>query len=141
MSVKTVDAKTLANWIKNDEAVLIDVRHIAEHKSINIPMAKLIPLDEISHQNLPEIGDKKLVIHCHSGKRGFSACDKLLKENSDLEIYNLEGGILAWQEAKNEVEISKKFFLPLDRQVQLAIGIGVLSGVFLDILLILHSFY
>ncbi len=128
MPIKTVDAATLKSWIDSGEAVVVDVRESAEHAAENISGATLLPLSGIAKRKLPETKGKKLVIHCHSGKRSASACEKLLVEDPSLEIYNLEGGISAWASAGHAVKTSGKFFLPLDRQVQLTIGLGVLIG-------------
>lgn len=131
MPIKTIDAGTLKNWLDRNEAVLVDVREPAEHEAEAIPGAMLLPLANVSSTALPETAGKKLVLHCKAGKRGGMACEKLLAENPDLEVYNLEGGITAWAQAGQEVKTSGKFFLPLDRQVQLTIGGGVLAGVVL----------
>jgi len=128
MAIKTVDATTLKRWMTNGEAVVVDVREPAEHAAESILGATLLPLGNITQKALPELGSKKLVIHCRSGKRAASACEKLLTEDANLEVYNLEGGISAWSAAGYKVESSGKFFLPLDRQVQLTIGLGVLIG-------------
>lgn len=128
MPIKTIDASTLKDWMAKGEAVIVDVREPAEHAAENISGATLLPLGSITHKALPELGSKKLVIHCRSGKRAASACEKLLIEDPNLEVYNLEGGISAWSAAGYQVESSGKFFLPLDRQVQLTIGLGVLVG-------------
>ena len=58
----------------------------------------------------------------------MNACQKLISEDLNLEIYNLEGGISAWSAEGCEIKTSGIFFLPLDRQVQLTIGLGVLIG-------------
>lgn len=79
---------------------------------------------------MPEYKGKKLVVHYQSGTRSTKAAEKLLKENPELEIYNLEGGIAAWHEAGYEINGSGRF-LPLGRQIQLAIGIAVLTGTLL----------
>lgn len=126
MPIKTVDANTLKRWIDSGEAVVVDVREPAEHAAENIEGATLLPLGRISKSQLPEKKGKKLVIHCRSGKRSTSACEKLLAEDPNLELYNLEGGISAWSGAGHNVQSSGKFFLPLDRQVQLTIGLAVL---------------
>ena len=128
MPTKTVDANTLKKWVDSGEAVIVDVREPAEHKAENISIATLVPLGDISKSKLPDVKGKKLVIHCRSGKRGTSACEKLLAEDPNLEVYNLEGGIIAWGEAGHEIKTSGKFFLPLDQQVQLTIGLCVLIG-------------
>ena len=96
MSVTNIDCATLKKWLKNDEAVLIDVRELAEYQESKIDQAHLIPLGEISINSLPDFKNKKLVLHCRSGKRSLTAGNKLLEENPKLEIFNLEGGIIAW---------------------------------------------
>jgi rhodanese-related sulfurtransferase len=128
MPIKSVDAITLKRWMDNGEATLVDVREPGEHAAENIAEAILMPLGNASKQALPDTHGRKLVLHCRSGKRSASACEKLLAEDPSLEIYSLEGGISAWAEAGNPVASSGKFFLPLDRQVQLTIGLGVLIG-------------
>lgn len=128
MPIRTVGAETLKSWLDKGEAVLVDVREPAEYAAENIPGATLIPIGGMTKQALPDISGKKLVIHCRSGKRGGMACEKLLAEDPNLDVYNLEGGISAWSAAGNAVKTSGTFFLPLDRQVQLTIGMGVLLG-------------
>ena len=128
MPIKTVDATMLSHWMDRGEAVLVDVREPAEHAAENISGSTLLPLGGVTKNALPETGGKKLVIHCRSGKRSMNACEKLLAEDPNLEIYNLEGGISGWSAAGHSVKTSGKFFLPLDRQVQLTIGLGVLVG-------------
>ncbi|MBP7709720.1 MAG: DUF2892 domain-containing protein [Rickettsiales bacterium] len=128
MPIKNINPQTLKNWLENNEAVLVDVREPAEHAAENISEANLVPLTTLQKESLPNLANKKLVIHCRSGARSQKACDKLLAQDCNLEIYNLEGGISAWVGAGHEVNSSKKFFLPLDRQVQLVIGLGTLVG-------------
>ena len=128
MTIKNIDAKTLKKWLDNNEAVIVDVREPAEHESSKIEGSNLVPLATICKKTLPQFKGKKLVLHCHGGRRSQSACQKLLAEDQNLEVYNLEGGISAWLSAGNQAQKSGKFFLPLDRQVQLTIGLGVLTG-------------
>ncbi len=131
MTIKIVDVKTLKQWIDHDEAVVIDVREPAEHLAKKIHGTTLVPLSQINKKSLPLSTGKKLVIHCHSGTRSTAACKKLLSEDPNLEIYNLEGGISAWSAIGEKVLEGQSILLPLDRQVQLTIGIGVLLGSFL----------
>ena len=137
MTIKNIDALTLRKWLEDDQAILIDVREPAEHKNQNIAKAKLIPLAEITKEKLPDFANKKLVIHCQGGKRSLSACQKLLGENIGCEIYNLEGGINAWCSSGCNVNCKTGFFLPVDRQTQLAIGsvvfISSMLGYFFNI--------
>lgn len=126
MTVKHIDANTAKQWLDNNEAILIDVREPAEHAWQKITGAQLHPLGSICYSNIPQT-DKKILIHCQKGMRGSNACQKLIAENDALEVYNIEGGIEAWQQAGLPVESSGKKVLPLDRQVQLTIGLSVLT--------------
>lgn len=128
MPLRTIDAPTLKSWLDKGEAVLVDVREPGEHEASRIPGAFHLPLAKVSKSALPNSSRKKLVLHCKAGRRGGMACEKLLAEDPTLELYNLEGGLDAWVQAAHDVDSSGRFFLPLDRQVQLAIGIGVLTG-------------
>ena len=97
MPAKPVDAATLKVWLDSGQACLVDVREPAEHAAERISGAASVPLGGICSAKLPEGAGKKLVIHCLKGGRGNAACEKLLAENPQLEIYNLEGGIEAWK--------------------------------------------
>lgn len=135
MPVQQIDAATAKQWLTNNEAILIDVREPAEYASMNVIGAELHPLGSIGCGDLP-CTDKKILIHCQSGMRGNSACQKLVSEDDSLTVYNIEGGISALKDAGLPVESSGRNVLPLDRQVQLTIGSSVLAfsllGYFVD---------
>lgn len=135
MSVKSVDAHTLNQWLSHNEALLIDVREPAEHAANRIAGAHLIPLGHINIGALPDAEGKTLVIHCLKGGRGQTAAERLLAQNPTLEIYNLEGGITAWNAAglKSLSPETRRPPLPLDRQIQLTVGIGLLVTVALSL--------
>lgn len=126
--IQSTPATQLKEWLDKGEAVLVDVREPAEYNAEHIPGAILMPLASITRKSLPEHAGKKLVFQCRSGKRGGMACDKLMGLGRSFDTYNLEGGIIAWSKAGYDTKTSGKFFLPLDRQVQLTIGICVLAG-------------
>lgn len=75
--------------------------------------------------------NKKIIIHCQAGRRGGIACEKLLLSDPDIDIYNLEGGIAAWEKAGFDIKKSGNSKLSLERQVQITIGSGVLIGLIL----------
>lgn len=106
--IKTIDAVTASEWFQNHEAVIIDVREPAEYDAIHIEGAKLIPLGSLNLGALPDLQGKKLIIHCMLGKRGGKACEVLLGANPDLDLYNLEGGITAWENAGLKVVKASK---------------------------------
>jgi len=124
--IKSIAAPQLKEWLDNNQAVLIDVREPAEYKAEHISGVVLMPLASITQNQLPSNTGKKLVFQCRSGKRGSMACEKILGLGTATDVYNLDGGIMAWTQAGYDVETSGRFFLPLDRQVQLTIGLCVL---------------
>ncbi len=77
---------------------IIDVREPEEYAESNIG-ALLLPLGRIQAMQVDEIDDLKneeLIIHCRSGKRSMTAC-LFLESMGFTNLKNVEGGILAWQ--------------------------------------------
>jgi rhodanese-related sulfurtransferase len=126
MGIKTVDATVAKQWLENGEAVLVDVREPGEHASCSIDGATLLPSGAVCCAALPVSGEKKIIIHCQKGMRGVKACEKLQAEHAQADIYNMEGGIEAWEKAGFAVKRSGRKVLPLDRQVQSIVGSSVL---------------
>lgn len=96
--VKTISVEQLHEMITNTEDFqLIDVREVHEYNTANIN-GELIPKDQI-HLNLSKIKkDKKVIIHCRSGRRSADVIEYLQKNHGYTNLYNLTGGILAWSE-------------------------------------------
>ena len=138
-TVKMIDVKTAHDWMASDQAVLIDVREPIEYDAMHITGAKLIPATTMKVRELPDVSNKKLIVHCRSGARAGTMCEKLLANNPDLDVYNLDGGIIAWEKAGFAVEKSSATIFSIDRQVQLTIGSGVLLGLLMGTLF--HSVF
>lgn len=128
--MKTISPSELKARLDNHQVLLVDVREPAEHRSECIEGACLIPLSTLSMDKLPST-TQPIVIHCRSGKRSCEACQKLLKENPQLDIASLDGGIAAWEKAGFRIKRSAKKILPLDRQTQLTAGAIAFVGVVL----------
>lgn len=76
---------------------LIDVREEYEFEEANLN-GKLIPMGEVMN-NLDKISkDKKVVIHCRSGKRSATVIQALETQHGYTNLHNLKGGILAYIE-------------------------------------------
>jgi rhodanese-related sulfurtransferase/rubrerythrin len=75
---------------------LLDVRQPAEYEEEHLPGAKIIPLGQLA-DSLGEIDKGKPVIaYCAIGGRSRVAA-QLLNGYGFQEVYNLKGGIKAWQ--------------------------------------------
>lgn len=79
---------------------LIDVRETYEHDICSLG-GLLIPMGEIP-ANVDQIAkDKQVVVHCKSGRRSENVIGFLEANFGFTNLYNLEGGILAWA---NEID-------------------------------------
>lgn len=74
---------------------LIDVRTPNEYLEGTIGNAKNFELDEL-REHLSEIPrNKKLIVFCRAGLRGYIAC-RILQQSGFKNVYNLSGGYLTW---------------------------------------------
>jgi rhodanese-related sulfurtransferase len=122
--MKIITAQELNELIKKGEIVLIDVRERFENESCSITGSILIPSSNFDKNKIPQTNGKKVVFHCKAGVRSAMVIQKLSNDN----YYNLEGGIDAWIAAGFKTIGSRKKCLPLDRQVQLTIGLFLILG-------------
>ncbi len=76
-------------------ALLLDVREPAEHELGCIPGSTFIPLGQLRDRldELPK--DRKIVVYCKVGLRGYLA-ERILKQNG-FEAANLSGSWLTWR--------------------------------------------
>lgn len=95
-TVQSIDCKTLKEWLDNDEAIVIDVREIAEYEAAHIKGAILIPVGTCSASSVPHNPNKKIVFHCKAGIRGGKACEVCAGSMPERVIYNLKGGLDSW---------------------------------------------
>jgi rhodanese-related sulfurtransferase len=76
----------------------IDVREVDEVKELAYGMdnVKNIPLSELDGRMGEFLKNKKYIIACKSGGRSSKACSILGAK--DLNVVNMDGGIMKWQE-------------------------------------------
>jgi sulfur-carrier protein adenylyltransferase/sulfurtransferase len=89
--------------VRDDGAVLLDVREPWENEEMRIPGAMLIPLGEVP-QRIAEIPEgRDIYVHCRVGGRSAKAVE-FLRQNGRPRAQNVAGGIDAWKEAGLPVE-------------------------------------
>jgi rhodanese-related sulfurtransferase len=109
---------------------LIDVRTPAEYARVHATGAVLVPLDQLDPAAVSALrngDDQPIYVLCHSGARAASACRRL-NEAGVAPAVCVEGGTAAWEKAGLPVERGASRAIPLDRQVRIAAGSLVLSG-------------
>jgi rhodanese-related sulfurtransferase len=118
---------------KGEKLQLLDVRTPAEHAEIHVPGVHLAPLDRLDARLAAEIGcakDQPVFLLCRSGSRARQAAEKLEKSGY-TQCHVVEGGTMAWAEAGLPVERGTSKVMSLERQVRIAAGAIVLTGVLL----------
>ncbi len=95
--------------MNHKDAVLIDVREDKEFQDGHILGARHIPLGKLSGAlaGLENLRGKPIIVGCRSGARSASGC-AVLRKNGFEEVYNLKGGMLAWQNANLPVNRESK---------------------------------
>lgn len=95
--IKEISVTELKDALDAKEQIqIIDVREPSEFAMAQIG-GELIPLGSLPDNVAKIAKDKKVVIHCRSGKRSENAV-RFLESNFGFDnLYNLKGGILAWK--------------------------------------------
>ena len=119
---------------KPDLAVL-DVRTPAEFQTVHVPQARNIPLDALEPGALYSGGqllrEHPVYILCQGGGRATRAAQKFADQGFEDAVV-VEGGTQAWAAAGLPVTRGEKATMSLERQVRIAAGALVLTGVVLS---------
>lgn len=128
---KTITPAELAQCRAAGEQVrLIDVRTPVEYQEVHVEGAENIPLAQLAPEMFGEQkkGDPVYMI-CRSGARGGQACQRL--STAGINAVNVAGGTAAWEAAGFPVMRSGAKSVSLERQVRIAAGLLVLTGILL----------
>lgn len=105
----TVGPAAAISLINNEETVLLDVRENNEVDSGMISNAIHIPLSALNKRlsELDKYKENSVLVYCRSGNRSGSVCRTLTGRGFE-KVFNLVGGIMAWQDAHLPVLKTKK---------------------------------
>lgn len=89
--------------LRDDGALMLDVREQSEWDEFHMPGAQLIPLGELPSRlsELPK--DQKIVVVCRSGNRSATGRDILL-DAGFTNVTSMAGGMNEWRSAGYDVE-------------------------------------
>ena len=100
--IGTLEATRLMN---QGPTLILDVRDEKEFAAGHLPRARHIPLSQLS-KRVDEIGkfkDKPVIVTCKTGNRA-GAATRLLKQAGFSNVFELRGGLNAWQQASLPLE-------------------------------------
>jgi rhodanese-related sulfurtransferase len=92
-SIPPAEAERL---MREQKALLLDVRTRGEQRFGHIAGATLMPMAELERRQGEIPSEPPLVVYCASGLRSRAAAARLSRRRRG-PVYNLAGGISAWQ--------------------------------------------
>lgn len=111
-----------ARLMRDEGAVLVDVRESDEHALIRIPGARNLPLSRMEQVALAVTPGTTVLFHCRTGARTEANAVRLLARLPGCHVCFIEGGIDAWHAAGLPVVEEKGRPIDLARQGQIAVG-------------------
>ena len=98
----TLEATRLMN---QGSTLVLDVRDGEEYAAGHLPRARHIPVRELSKRvdEIAKFKNKAVLVTCKSGTRAGAAC-RFLKQAGFANVYQLKGGLAAWQQASLPIE-------------------------------------
>jgi rhodanese-related sulfurtransferase len=133
--MKTVTPIELERLLKADpDILLLDVRSSVEYAEAHVPEARNEPLHKLQPEKLATAGasssERPVFLLCKTGVRASKAAEKFAASGQDRGVV-VEGGTDAWIKAGLPVARPTKSVMSLERQVRIAAGFLVLTGVLL----------
>ena len=106
MDKSAIEPHQATTLINQEEALVVDVRPMADFSGGHIINALTIPINSLKNQlnRLDKHKTNPIIVTCRSGTQSGTACKQLRKEGFE-KVFNLKGGILAWQ--KENLPIQK----------------------------------
>ena len=101
----SISPKQASEMYAEQKAVIVDVRDDSEWNEQHIPGAIHIPLAQLNGRisELKQYKDTPVITQCKAGGRSAKAFE-VLKSVGFTKVYNMDGGIMAWDKAGLKTE-------------------------------------
>lgn len=119
------------NRLREQGALIVDIRERDEFRREHIPNALSLPLSQIQAGAKPEGADpaNPVIFYCQAGSRTRQNAQQLIRLAKPARALLMEGGISGWKQSGLPTVADSKQPIPLIRQVQIAAGSLILAGV------------
>jgi len=96
----SISPSQCTQMINHENALILDVRENNEYSGGHIINSLHIPLSSLKTRlaDIEKHKTQKVIIACRSGNRSSQACATLRKEGFE-QVFNLSGGVMAWENA------------------------------------------
>lgn len=103
--IESISPKEASAMYADKKAVIVDVREDSEWNEQHIPGVIHIPLAQLNEHlsELKQYRDSPVITQCRTGGRSAQALD-VLKSAGFSKVYNMDGGIMAWDKAGLKTE-------------------------------------
>jgi rhodanese-related sulfurtransferase len=103
--ISVVDSSNFEQQMKESSSQIVDVRTPEEFSAGHIANAVNMDVtaDDFEQQIETLDKDKPVMVYCKSGGRSARAAS-ILKDKGFKNVYDLDGGIIGWEEAKKPIE-------------------------------------
>jgi rhodanese-related sulfurtransferase len=101
-SLGTLEATRLMN---QSSTLVLDIRDDKDYAAGHLPRARHIPLKELEARaaEIQKFKEKPVLVTCRSGNRA-AAATRVLKKLGFNQVFQLKGGLQAWEQASLPVE-------------------------------------
>jgi rhodanese-related sulfurtransferase len=102
-AVKSISVDAAKRAVEDENVQFIDVRTVEEYAGGHAPKAVNLPLDTLTGNVGGLDKNKPVYVICETGRRSRKGAE-ILQKNGFRELYNIEGGTVAWTAAGFPIE-------------------------------------
>lgn len=95
--VTEVGPSEATRLLNHENAIMIDTRGEKDYKFGHIVNSLHAP--DLNTIKLDKYRERPLIVYCRSGNTSAAYCSKLRKQGFET-VYNLKGGVIAWERAE-----------------------------------------
>lgn len=103
--IKNANAAQTVQLLNREDGVVVDVCEPKEFQSGHVPNAINLPLSTLPNRlrELDKYKNKPVIVACRAGNRSMKGA-VMLRKSGFAAVYNLSGGMLAWEKDNLPVE-------------------------------------
>jgi len=102
-AVENLNFEDIREGLSSGRILLVDVREPNEFEAGHIPGSLLVPLSQFSVADIPDAGERRIVLSCRSGRRSLTAAAMAFEQGLPIDAH-YAGGFIDWVAAGGPVD-------------------------------------